>query len=149
MHEARGAGIALAIATTTSLPNIEGLLTATLGRDALAWFAVIGAGDMVAAKKPALDIYRLVLDRLRADPARCIAFEDSHNGVRAARAAGLPVVVTPSRYTARDDFAGALAVIDHLGEPDLPCRSLGGCRPPGPCVDVPTLRAWLGSRTPA
>lgn len=47
--EARGADVALAIATTTSVPNIETLLDATLGPGSIAWFAAVGAGDMVEA----------------------------------------------------------------------------------------------------
>lgn len=146
MREARGAGVKLALATTTSLPNVESLLAATLGREAVGWFAAIGAGDMVAAKKPAPDVYRLVLERLRADPARCVAFEDSENGVASARAASLPVVVTVSRYTAHQRFPDALAVLDHLGEPDEPCRAISGAAPGGPAVGLATLRDWLGGK---
>lgn len=131
--EARAAGIPLAIATTTSLPNVESLLEASLGPGSPAWFAAIGAGDMVAAKKPAPDVYDLVLSRLGLDPAHCVAFEDSVNGLRSARAAGLPTLITVSRYTTGQTFPDALAVLDDLGEP-------GG---PGPCVDLAILRGWL------
>ncbi len=74
--EARRHGVVLAIATTTTLANVESLLRATLGQDGLAAFATIGAGDMVAAKKPAPDVYSLVLERLALPAGRCVAFED-------------------------------------------------------------------------
>ncbi len=70
----------LAIATTTTPVNVTALLESVLPGK-LDWFEVIGAGDVVPAKKPAPDIYRYVLNELRLDPGRCIAFEDSEHGV--------------------------------------------------------------------
>lgn len=141
--QARAAGVPLAIATTTSLANVESLLRSTLGADSPGWFAAIGAGDMVARKKPAPDVYEWVLGRLGLPPARCVAFEDSRNGLDAALAAGLPTVITVSRYTDDQSFPGALAVLDHLGEPDAPCFVIDGTTPPTGQVDLVTLRAWL------
>lgn len=111
---ARAAGIRLAIATTTSRPNVTALLDATLGAGREAVFEVIVAGDEVAAKKPAPDVYLKVLRRLRL-PSRCaLAIEDSANGLRSAVAAGLPVLVTKGVYTAADPFDGAACVVDDL-----------------------------------
>lgn len=104
---ARESGVALAIATTTSMPNIEALLAAALGPDWRAIFPVVGAGDMVAKKKPASDVYDLVLRELGQPADRCVAVEDSRNGVLAARAAGLPVIAVRSTYSSDDDLAGA------------------------------------------
>ena len=143
--EARGAGVMLAIATTTSLPNVEALLTATLGAGSLGWFAAVGAGDTVAAKKPAPDIYAWVVRRLGVAPGRCVALEDSENGVHSAAAAGVPVVVTVSRWSGGHDFAGALAVVDGLGEPDTPCRVVAGQGPEDGMVDLSALRGWLAA----
>jgi beta-phosphoglucomutase-like phosphatase (HAD superfamily) len=143
INEARAGGIPVAIATTTSLANVESLLRSTLGEDAPGWFAAIGAGDMVARKKPAPDVYEWVLQRLGLPAARCIAFEDSRNGLEAARAAGLPTVITVSRYTDDQGFPGAVAVLDHLGEPDAPCLVIDGATPRAGHVDLATLAAWL------
>lgn len=143
IREARAAGVPLALATTTSLPNVESLLAATLGAGSLGWFAAVGAGDSVAAKKPAPDVYHYVLDQLGADPARCFAFEDSANGVASARAADLPVVVTVSRYTAHQSFPGALSVVDCLGEPGSPSTTISGRPPEGGVIDLKALEAWL------
>lgn len=110
----RRSGIRLAIATTTSRPNVDALLAATLGADAAATFEVIVAGDEVASKKPAPDVYLEALRLLRLDAAQCLAVEDSANGVRSARGAGIPVLVTRGMYTAHDDCSGALADIDDL-----------------------------------
>lgn len=119
---ARAAGLRLAIATTTSAENVDALLRATLGPAAPGWFEVIGAGDVVPAKKPAPDIYQWVLERLALPAAACIAVEDSRNGLRAALGAGLRCLVTPGEYSGDEDFSGAAAVLTRpagLGLADL------------------------------
>lgn len=113
---ARAAHVRLAIATTTSLPNVESLLRAALGPLAPHTFEVIAAGDMVARKKPAPDVYQLALERLGLAAGRCLALEDSVNGLQSAQAAGLATVVTRSAYTDGQHFAGALAEVDTLDE---------------------------------
>ena len=115
---ARGAGMKLAIATTTSRPNVEAVCRNGFGREANDLFDVIAAGDEVAAKKPAPDVYLLALERLRLPPSQCVAIEDSANGLRSAKAAGLRCVVSPSRYTLRDAFGAADLVVDAI-EPRL------------------------------
>jgi HAD superfamily hydrolase (TIGR01509 family) len=142
LEEARAAGIRLAIATTTSISNVEALLKYSLHADALSWFEVLGAGDIVPAKKPAPDIYTYVLQQLQLPPEACLAIEDSANGVRSACAAGLKVVVTVSEYTRHDDFSGATLVVDNLGEPHKPCHALSGSLN-GNIVDVAALRTLL------
>ncbi|SIO27387.1 haloacid dehalogenase superfamily, subfamily IA, variant 3 with third motif having DD or ED [Rhodovulum sp. ES.010] len=104
---AREAELCLAVATTTNRPNVEALTRCCWGKPAEQVFDVIAAGDEVAAKKPAPDVYRLALARLALPPRNCIAFEDSHNGLMSAMGAGLPVIVTPSAYTEGEDFTGA------------------------------------------
>jgi len=107
IHEARRRGVALGIATTTSRPNVEALITACLGAEAMGWFAAVICGDMVPAKKPAPDVYVAALETLGVPASQAVAVEDSENGIRAARGAGLAVVVTPSLYCAADDFSEA------------------------------------------
>ena len=51
LDEARSAGIRLAIATTTTPENVSALLQHALGRESESWFEVIGAGEIVAAKR--------------------------------------------------------------------------------------------------
>lgn len=114
LREARLKGVRLAIATTTSPDNVTTLLEATLGPEAIRWFEVIGAGDIVAQKKPAPDIYHWVLAQLGLPATACLAIEDSPPGLQAARAAGLRCLVTPGEYTQGQDFSGALAIIEHL-----------------------------------
>lgn len=143
LREARAAGLRLAIATTTSPENVDSLLAANLGPGGRSWFDVIGDGPCVPNLKPAPDIYLWVLERLGLPAGACLAIEDSRNGLRAALAAGLPCLVTPALYTGEDDFAGALAVLDGLGEPDAPFRVLRGEAFGHRMVDLDLLRRWL------
>lgn len=108
LGEARTEGLRLAIATTTTEANVHELLRATLGEKAPGGFSVIGAGDVVALKKPAPDIYAWVLQRLGLPPDACLAIEDSAPGVAAAQAAGVPVLLVRSLYSAADAVAAPL-----------------------------------------
>jgi Haloacid dehalogenase-like hydrolase len=106
-------------------------------------FAAIAAGDAVANKKPAPDIYFLALDMLRYGPDSCVAIEDATNGIKAARVAGLPVIATPSYYLLGDDFTLATSVLSDLGEPESPCRQIAGPSFDRDYVDIDGLNAWL------
>lgn len=143
LEEARGDGLRLAIATTTTPDNVTALLVNTLGPESESWFEVIAAGDCVPAKKPAPDIFQYALEALDLPAEACLALEDSDNGVRSARGAGLPVVVTTNGYTQAQDFAGACAVLDGFGEPGQPAPTvLTGTPPSSGYVDLAALRAW-------
>ena len=126
IKECRAAGIALAIATTTTDENVKILLATTIGADAPKWFQVIAAGDIVRNKKPAPDIYLRTLEQLRLEPYECIAIEDSQNGLQASLSAGIPTVITLSSYTGNEQFSGASLVISDLGEPDTPSTVMAG-----------------------
>jgi len=147
--ELRAANIRVAIATTTSPENVEVLLRTTLSALPAGVFEVIGAGDIVPAKKPAPDIYNWVLDKMRLTSADGIAIEDSRNGVRSARSAGLPVLVTQSTYTVGEDFSGAVAVLSDLGEPGQPFQVVTGNVPGPRWVGVNHVLNWarVGEKT--
>lgn len=118
---ARSRGLHCAIATTTNRPNVDVLVRAAWGRPAEEVFDVIAAGDEVAAKKPAPDVYLQALRQLGVTAPEAMAFEDSRNGVVAARAAGLLVVATPSIYTEGDDLSGASLNLPSLEGFDPAC----------------------------
>ena len=120
LMEARAAGIRIAIASTTSPENIEPLICAGLGRQALGWFDTIACGDVVRQKKPAPDIYNVALESLGIAAGRAIAVEDSAIGVESAKAAGLFTVATPSLWTRGQDFAAADLLLGSLGDPGEP-----------------------------
>lgn len=140
LEQARAAGLRLAIATTTTPANVTALIEATLSPGAMAWFEVIGAGDVVPSKKPAPDIYTWVMREMGVSPAEVIAFEDSAHGVTSASKAGIDcVVVTTNGYTRDQDFHGACVVLDHLGDPGNAALCLSGVSPPRGVVDVDYL----------
>ncbi len=126
LNEARLAGYILAIVTTTTPANIVHLLESTLGKDALDWFSVIAAGDIVPAKKPAPDIYHYAMNKLGLIPEQCIALEDSENGIKSSVSAGLKTIITINAYTVHHDFSDAVIVLDGYGEPDAPVHVLSG-----------------------
>jgi HAD superfamily hydrolase (TIGR01509 family) len=140
LDEAALLGVHLAIATTTSRPNVDALLRVTLGRQP---FEVIAAGDEVAAKKPAPDVYLLALARLGLDPGGCVALEDTLNGLRSAQLAGLPCLITRSLYGGDGPFPGALCVVDHLGDAACPAHVLDGPALSGTVVNIGQIGAWL------
>ncbi len=120
LNEARAAGVRLAIASTTTAENITSLISASFGQAALTWFDAIVAGDAVAKKKPAPDVYLQALARLNVPAAHAIAIEDSEIGVRAAKAAGIFTLATPSPWTRTQDFSCADLVLPSLAEPEDP-----------------------------
>ena len=124
LHQAQAAGLRLAIATTTTPANVEALLVATLGPTGPAFFETIAAGDIVPHKKPAPDIYDLVLARLRLPATHCLAIEDTPNGARSARAAGIPVLITTSLYGGTTGFGPTAAIVASLDAPIIDVAAL-------------------------
>lgn len=142
LGEARAAGLRLAIATTTTPENVTALLRHGLAENSASWFEVIAAGDIVPAKKPAPDIYTWALREMGLDPAECLAFEDSENGIKSSRGAGLKTVVTVNDYTLDHNFSGAVAVLSDLGEPGSPFSLLQGDALGQGYVDLNLLKRW-------
>ncbi len=120
LEDAYAAGITLGVATTTTPSALDALIEHSLGKVWFDRFAVLAAGDIVPAKKPAPDIYNYALDQLGIAPEHTVALEDSGNGWLAARDAGLKCVVTINDYTANQDFTGADLVVSEFGEADRP-----------------------------
>jgi HAD superfamily hydrolase (TIGR01509 family) len=81
-----------AVATSSSHQAVEH----QLGRRGLKarFDAIVAAGDY-ARGKPSPDPYLTAARRLGIDPRDCLALEDSHNGVRAASAAGMMTMMVP------------------------------------------------------
>jgi HAD superfamily hydrolase (TIGR01509 family) len=131
--QARAEGLQLAIATTTTRENVTALLQVTLGRDAMDWFSAVGTAQEVAAKKPDPAVYEWVLEQLRIPASEALAIEDSRNGLLAASGAGLACVVTPTSYSAHEDFAEAAAQLTDLDH--HPER-------PGEPVTLDDLKFW-------
>ena len=61
--------------------------------------------------KPAPDIFLLCAARMDVNPAKSIAFEDSRNGIQAAKAAGMYVIALESPYATSEDLVEADLVV--------------------------------------
>ncbi len=116
-EEALAAGWTLAVASTSAPESVNAVLTHAMGDETARRFALVLAGDIVKAKKPAPDIYLLAAEKLEISPSACVVIEDSNNGVEAATAAGMKCVVTVSGYTREEDFSKAAIVLTCLGDP--------------------------------
>jgi HAD superfamily hydrolase (TIGR01509 family) len=84
----------VAVASSAHPAVIDAALEATGLRSV---FAVVVSSDSVEHGKPAPDVYLAAAEALGVAPERCLVVEDSFNGVRAARAAGMTVVLVPNR----------------------------------------------------
>jgi HAD superfamily hydrolase (TIGR01509 family) len=91
LAEVAAAGLPYALVTSSLRPFVEAVLAATGFR-----FPVIVCGDDVPVTKPDPAPYQLAAKLLDVEPGRCVALEDSPNGVASATAAGCLVVAVPS-----------------------------------------------------
>ena len=98
MDDCDAAGVVMAIATTTSRGNVEALCDANFGSEGLRRFAAVLCAEDAPTKKPDPTVYRRCLARLDLAAHEVLAIEDSPAGVAACHGAGVPVLVTHSRY---------------------------------------------------
>ena len=116
IEEAYQKGIKLAIGSTSNERGVNLLARNVLGEQAYGYFEVILAGDIVSHKKPDPEIYLLAADKLGVKPEECCVVEDTENGFKAAKAAGMKCIVTRSQYSKDEDFSQANLVVDSLGQ---------------------------------
>jgi HAD superfamily hydrolase (TIGR01509 family) len=96
----------LALASSSNRELIDLVLESSgLGR----FFQASVSSEEVARGKPAPDVFVEAARRLGADPGRCAAVEDSENGIRAAKAAGMHTIAIPNPHYPPDDDALAAA----------------------------------------
>jgi HAD superfamily hydrolase (TIGR01509 family) len=120
VDEAADAGVRLAVCSTSNERAVNEVVHVLLGPERQKKFAGIFAGDIVAKKKPDPAIYLFAVQKLGLNPARCLVIEDSHNGLLAAKGAGMRCVITTSAYTMNEDFSDAAAIYPELGDPPQP-----------------------------
>jgi putative hydrolase of the HAD superfamily len=121
LEEARRLGLRIGLATSSDRAWIERHLQAKGIRH---YFEAIHTSDDVERVKPDPALYRLSLASLGVAPEEAVAIEDSLNGMKAAKAAGMRVIIVPNLVTAHMDFAGAGAdlIVESLA--DQPFQSL-------------------------
>lgn len=116
IHQAKEKGLLLAVASSSTRAWVTGHLKE---RNLLHSFDAIACGDEVKHAKPQPDVYQSALTQLGVQPHETIALEDSLNGMRAARAAGIFCVVIPNELTRHFDFAEASLQLNSLTELSL------------------------------
>lgn len=113
LAEAKAAGLRVGLASSSPRHWIE----THLGRlGLLDRFDTLCTADDVVRVKPDPELYLLAARRLNARPERCLAFEDSPNGARAAKAAGLYCVAVPNFVTRQLQFEAVDLTLDSLAD---------------------------------
>ena len=116
LEEATRRGLRTAIVSSSSNRWIDMHLSRL--EHAIHWDAIVAANHDVARAKPRPDLYLEACELIGVAPAEAVAFEDSQNGVRAAKAAGIYVVGIPNDVTRELGLDEADLVLDSLA--DLP-----------------------------
>ena len=115
MKEAMESGLKIAVCTTS---NEQAAKTITEKILSDIKFEIVLAGDVVKNKKPDPEIYNLALSKLDLKPDEVFVVEDSKNGVKAAKAAGMKVIVTTNHYTEKEDVNAGEVIVSCLGDAD-------------------------------
>jgi HAD superfamily hydrolase (TIGR01509 family) len=100
LQELKGAGVPMAVATSTSNPRATQMLQ---NAGMLQVFDAVVSGDQVTRSKPLPDIYLRAAELLGVRAGGCLALEDSENGVRSALAAGMTVIQVPDLVEPSDE----------------------------------------------
>jgi putative hydrolase of the HAD superfamily len=114
-------GLKLAIASSSTHEWVDNQLV-RLGL--FEFFDAVICREQVKRVKPDPELFLTALQALGVRPDEALVFEDSSNGVRAGRAAGIRVVAVPNPVTARLGVEGADLTLDSLA--DLPLEALLG-----------------------
>lgn len=116
LEEAARRGLAIGLASSSPRVWVEGHLE-RLGLRA--HFGAIYTSDDVVHAKPHPELYEKTAAHFGLHPAECIAIEDSHNGVLAAKAAGCYCIAVPNPMTATMDLSAADQIVASLAELSL------------------------------
>jgi HAD superfamily hydrolase (TIGR01509 family) len=114
---ARQLGLKVGLASSSPCSWVVGHLEQ---RGLLAYFDIIKASDDVRRTKPDPELYLAALAGLGVRPHEAIALEDSPNGIRAAKRAGMYCLAVPTRMTASMDTSEADLQVASLEELSLP-----------------------------
>jgi HAD superfamily hydrolase (TIGR01509 family) len=118
---ALAASYPLAVASSSNRPLIDAVLeTAGIAE----CFVATVSSEEVPRGKPSPDVYLEAARRLGVPAVECAAVEDSANGIRAAKAAGMFVIAYPNEHYPPDDEALGLAdvVVAELSELEAAVR---------------------------
>ncbi len=108
--DARHRGLRLAVASSSSQLHVEYMVD-RFGLSA--YFDGLFGGDLVVHSKPAPDLFLFAAEQLGVEPSGCLVIEDSANGVRAGKAAGMTVVGFRNPNSGEQDLSLADFVVDN------------------------------------
>jgi len=112
-QHATSRGLKLAVASSSSIKNI------TLVLDAIgltSYFTLIVSGEQVPRNKPFPDIYIKTAELLNLDPSECLVVEDSANGMKSAKAAGMYCFGFRNLSSGNQDISSADRIVNSLSE---------------------------------
>ncbi|MFO0912715.1 MAG: HAD family phosphatase [Pirellulales bacterium] len=116
LHHVERLGLPKVVATSSRLPFAHRVLSQ------LEWlprFEFLLTSESVEHGKPHPEIYLTAAQRLGVTPAQLLVLEDSHNGCKAAVAAGACAVAVPHRRTSSHDFTGVRFIADTAHDPRI------------------------------
>ncbi|WP_170006026.1 HAD family hydrolase [Bacillus fonticola] len=116
LEEARKSGLRIGLASSSSRKWVEEYLTRLHTTE---YFEVINTKDDVRKVKPDPELYVKTLEDLGLQPSEAIVFEDSLNGLAAAKRAGIYCVVVPNDVTRDLAFEGYGCRLESMKEKEL------------------------------
>ncbi|XEC94380.1 HAD-IA family hydrolase [Paenibacillus tarimensis] len=116
LEDARNLGLKIGLASSAPrdwvLPNLEEL-------ELTGYFSCIRTHEDAVNVKPDPELYNQVLDYFGVKPANAIGFEDSPNGAKAAKAAGMYCVIVPNELTMNLPFDDYDLRLNFMAEMEL------------------------------
>lgn len=113
LKESKESGFLLALASSSPMRTIDFVLDKFSIRE---FFLSVVSGDSIPLGKPHPDIYLHTAETLKIKPGECIVIEDSINGVRSAKWAGMSCIAVPDKRLSLKDFQIADLIVEDLGE---------------------------------
>lgn len=111
LKELRESDFLLALASSSPLRVINFVLDRFSLRE---FFSVVVSGDTIQFGKPHPDIYLHTASNLGVEPWECVVIEDSINGVKSAKGAGMICIAVPDKRLDQKEFQIADVVVDRL-----------------------------------
>lgn len=114
----RDRGVPMAVASGSDVAMIRSNMEA---RGVSDYFECFVGSESVVNGKPAPDVFLKAAEKLGADPADCIVFEDSPNGIRAAAAAGMKCFGIPDLIAFDEELRSLLTAELKTISDAIPC----------------------------
>ena len=149
MQEALHEGLSVGAVSTSSRTETQALLIATLGFHNMHWITSLRTAEDARVPAAERSLYKAVLDDFGILGRRAFAIDDSASGALGAARNGIPVLATPSMYTASNPFESATLTLSDLGQPAEPFTVISGEAYGHPYVSPALLRALSAQKSKA